>query len=102
MYTVTNVKASRTAATIAEALRLADQMDTELQPAMGQTITRQDTGACVSFEFTKHGALAVDDAQDLLRLAGVDPREDDPDGFHWPYAPSAQEVIAALERWTTA
>src|ERR1044072_321398 len=91
MYTITTTKSSRTADTIGNALRAAAEMNAELQPAFGPSITRNDNAESISFEFVGD-AISVDDAQGLLRLAGVDPREDDADGFHWPYAPSVDEA----------
>lgn len=100
-YTITTTKGTRTADTIGNALRAAAS-DALYDASFGPSITRNDTDETVSFTLIDDDvpAMDVDDAQDLLRLAGVDPREDDADGFHWPYAPDVTEVAAALDRWT--
>lgn len=101
-YTITTTKGSRTADTIGDALRVTVEMEGKLQSAFRPSITRNDTDESVSLELIELDgdyAISVDDAQDLLRLAGLDPHEDDADGFHWPYAPSVEEAAAAMDRW---
>lgn len=100
-YTITCTKGTRTAATIGEALRVAGS-DELREAAFGHSVTNDQTGEDVSVELIDGDSISVEDAQALLRLAGIDPREDDTDGFHWPHAPSVQEAAAALDRWTQA
>jgi len=99
-YTITTTKGTRQAQTIGEALRAA--ASGELSAAsFGPSVTNDQTGESVSFDLVgDDDAISVESAQELLRLAGVDPREDDEDGFHWPAAPSIEDAAAALDRWT--
>lgn len=87
-------------ATIGDALRLAitEPYISTFQPPV---IVRDDTQQHVVLELMGNGAvgysLSVDAVQSLARLAGIDPRENEADGLHWPYAPSIAEAAAALE-----
>jgi hypothetical protein len=53
----------------------------------------------LGMEIIEDDSISVDDAQRLAELAGIDPRPNDPDGFHWPYAPTFREVAEAWSRF---
>lgn len=98
-YTTTTAKGSETFATIGNAVRATAQPAFK-EAAFGYTITNDGTGESVSFDLVGDDAIAVEDVQALFRLTGCDPRENEPDGFHWPYSPTVREVGQALDRWT--
>lgn len=101
-YTITAAKGVRAADTIGEALRQAMILMSDT-PIYNATIARPDIHRSVKFSVInpgEQGRISSAEAQDLLRLAGVDPRENDGDGFRWPYYPSVDEVAAALDRWS--
>lgn len=102
MYTITSIKRTETAKSIGSALRVAGDLAIDLDPSFNTSITRDDTGESATVELRGPGTLTISvaQAQDLLRLAGIDPRPDDADGFHWPYAPSIEQAAEALDCWT--
>lgn len=94
MYTITTTKARTVHYTLSDAL-LASIAEPHASAAFGPTLTMPD-GNDVSFELVDGDSISVDSAQDIARAAGVDPRDDDEDGLHWPYAPSMREFVYAL------
>jgi len=98
MYSVTTTKATTSHTSIQSAL-LACANEPHASAAFGPTITN-DAGESVSFDLIGGSSISVDDAQEIARFAGVDPRESDDDGMHWPYAPSVQEVADALAKFS--
>lgn len=86
--------------TIADALRLAIT-EPYISSLLPPSIVRDDNQQHVAVELIGNGAVgysvSVEQLQALARLAGIDPRENEADGLHWPYAPSIAEAAKALE-----
>lgn len=52
----------------------------------------------LGMEIIEDDSISVADAQELVSLAGGNPKPNDADGFHWPYAPTFREFAEAWDR----
>lgn len=53
----------------------------------------------LGMEIIGDDSISVADAQALVSLAGGNPRPEDADGLHWPYAPTFGELATAWGRF---